>query len=464
MQGRWLALFVIAAAIPVGVEAGCGRRDVHLAPDESRTVAAFVEAGAPSPDRLWTSDDYQRFAQIARATSRVSARGLPRFDSAASGPLMARVVSAENFRPLHDKRLTAQDRMIQAVDLEHALMTLTATYLGPPYAAESLSRELAELMGFTLEAMVEKWVVANEHLGTLPAAAQPARAAALEEVGQLTSLFVQMAVRSLNEKRLYPPPEMRRLAASLEKTLPALLPYVGERAHAEVVSTLRRVAKENCDAQTSATLGRLLDKITYGPAVALPRAGNDDAAYARYQTRIQQLPADTTATAALAQLGLPYEKHTFAENESVAEEWVYPTGLRERTRLRFDIDTGKLQNVTKASFDEDASFIHDGSRLMSDWDATRLHRLRAIRVGMSASEVRAIARPLLELPESQTSGIPLLPGSNPTTAKGDWWIYTLGNLTLRVTMRLDRVVAVSEVVSGHIPGKLWTHPIPVTVR
>jgi hypothetical protein len=145
----------------------------------------------------------------------------------------------------------------------------------------------------------------------------------------------------------------------------------------------------------------------------------------------------------------------------VAEEWIYPTGLRERTSLRFDADTGKLLNVTRVPFAEDVSFIHDGSRLMSDWEAARLHRLRTIRVGMSAAEVRAIGRPLLEMPESHTGRIPAPPGISRTPAKGDWWVYPLGKITLRVTMREHQVVEVSELVSGQIPGKEWTHPIPV---
>jgi hypothetical protein len=98
---------------------------------------------------------------------------------------------------------------------------------------------------------------------------------------------------------------------------------------------------------------------------------------------------------------------------------------------------------------------------MSDWEAARLHRLRTIRVGMPAAEVRAIGRPLLEMPESHTAGIPVTPGTSRTPAKGDWWVYPLGKLTLKVTMREGRAVEVSELVSGQIPGSKWTHPIPV---
>lgn len=461
MQHRWLAMFVLTVAIPVRVEAGCESGDVRLAPDQSRTVAAFVEAGAPPADRLWTPDDYQKFAMLMSTTRGLSARGLPRFDSAASGPLMTRLVSAENFRPLHNKQLPANDRMLQSAYLVHAMTTITGTYLGPSDAAEVFDRELAELMAFTLQSMVEMWVVTDEFIGTSAWTERPAREGRYDPVRVETSRFIQIAAKSLNEKRLYRPAEMRRLAASLEETLPSLLPYLRESEYSEIVRTLRSVAVENCDAQTSATLGRLVEKITYGPVPAMPRAGDAAAAYASYQTRTQQLASDTTARAALGQLGLPYEKHTFVENGSLAEEWVYPTGPRERTRLRFDADTGKLLNVTKASFDEDVSFLHDGSPLMSEWDAVRLHRLRAIRVGMSAAEVRAIGRPLLEMPESHTGNIPVLPGTSRTRAKGDWWVYTLGKLTLTVTMREGRAVEVSELISGPIPGRNWTHPIPV---
>lgn len=463
MQHRWLVLFVIAAAIPVGVEAGCRPGDVRLAPDESRTVAAFVEAGAPAPDRPWTADDYQKFAKIIGTTRDLGARGLPRFDSAASGPLLTRLVSTENFRSLHNKQLPANERMLQSAYLVYAMTSITGTYIGPTHATEFFGRELAELMAFTLESLVEMWVVTDEFIGTVPWTERLAREGGYEQVRVETTRLIQIAANSLNDKRFYSPPEMRLLAASLEKTLPSLLTYLGEAEYSQIVTTLRSVAEKNCDAQTSATLGRLVDTITYGPVPTMPRAADAATAYASYQTRIQQLALGTTVDAALAQLGLPYEKHTFVENGGVVEEWIYPTGLRERTRLRFD-DTGKLLNVTRTAFDEDVSFLHDGSRLMSDWDAARLHRLRAIRVGMSAAEVRAIGRPLLEMPESHTDRIPALPGASRTRAKGDWWVYPLGKLTLKVTMREGRAVEVSELVSGQMAGKEWTHPIPVIRR
>lgn len=461
MQRRRLALLVITAAIAVRVEARCGRGDAPPTPDQSRTVAAFVEAGAPSPERVWTSDDYQKFAKLIDTTRDLNARGLPRFDSAASGPLMARLVSAENFRSLHDKQLPVIDRMLQSAYLVHAMTSIAGTYLGPTDAAEFFDRELAEVMAFTLESMVEMWAVTDEFIGTLPWEKRPARDGQYDPVRVETSRFIQIAAKSLNEKRLYRPAEMRRLAASLDKTLPSLLVYLRESEYSQIVGTLRSVAEGNCDAQTSAALRRLVSKLTYGPVPAMPRAADAAAAYASYQTRIQQLAPGTTADAALAQLGLPYEKHAFVENGSLAEEWIYPTGPRERTRLRFDAGTGKLLNATKASFEEDVSFLHDGSPLMSDWDAARLHRLRAIRVGMPAAEVRAIGRPLLEMPESHTGTIPIVPGTSRTPAKGDWWIYPLGKLTLKVTMREDRAVEVSELVSGNIPGRNWTHQLPV---
>ena len=374
---------------------------------------------------------------------------------------MIRLVSSENLRTLHNKQLPADERMLQSAYLVQAMTSITATYLGPTDATEVFHRELAELMAFTLESMVEMWVVTDEFIGTFPWTDRLAREGQYEQVRVQTSRFIQIAANSLNDRRLSLPAEMRRLAASLEKTLPSLLPYLGEAEYSQIVTTLRSVARENCDGQTSATLGRLVAKITYGPVPTLPRTADPTAAYASYRTRIQQLTLGMTTDAALAQLGLPYEKHAFVENGGVANEWIYPTGLRERTRLRFDADTGKLLNVTTVRFDEDVSFLHDGSRLMSDWEATRLHRLRTIRVGMSAAEVRAIGRPLLEMPESHTSRIPVQPGSSRTPAKGDWWVYALGKITLKVTMHQDHVVEVCELVSGQIPGKEWTHPIPV---
>lgn len=177
-------------------------------------------------------------------------------------------------------------------------------------------------------------------------------------------------------------------------------------------------------------------------------AADDAAAYTKYQTAMQKLAeGESTPAAAEAQAGPPYMRYTFLENGRLTQEWVYPTGPREQTTLKFDVDGGELTAVTKASFGFDVSFIHDDSPVMSAADAEKRERLKGIRVGMAASEVRAIARPDMVLKHDVMKGITSQIARSPALRKpadGDWWIYRCGDLDVTVTVHGDRVVEISE--------------------
>jgi hypothetical protein len=182
-------------------------------------------------------------------------------------------------------------------------------------------------------------------------------------------------------------------------------------------------------------------------SAAVP-AVDDAAAYTKYQAAMQKLAeGETTPAGAEAEAGPPYMKYTFLENGRLTQEWVYPTGPREQTTLKFDVDGGELTAVTKASFGFDVSFIHDDSPVMSADDAAKRDRLKGIRLGMTAAEVRAIARPDMVLKHDVMKGITSQIARSPALRKpadGDWWVYRCGDLDVTVAVHADRVVEISE--------------------
>jgi hypothetical protein len=64
--------------------------------DQSLTIERYMELGIPSPDRIWGAEEY---AQTAFVLSSLPKDELPRFNSARSGALFARMVSTENLLP-----------------------------------------------------------------------------------------------------------------------------------------------------------------------------------------------------------------------------------------------------------------------------------------------------------------------------------------------------------------------------
>lgn len=177
-------------------------------------------------------------------------------------------------------------------------------------------------------------------------------------------------------------------------------------------------------------------------------AADDAAAYAKYQAVMRQLAEGaTTLAVAEAQAGPPYTRYTYLEEGRLTQEWVYPTGPREQTTLKFDVNGDELTAVTKASFGFDVSFIHDESPVMTDAEAAKRNRLKSIRVGMSPAEVRAIAQPDMvmkhDVLKGVTSRIARSPGLR-KPAEGDWWVYRCGDLDVTLTVHADRVVEISE--------------------
>ena len=79
--------------------------------DRSLTTEAYLQLGMPSPDRMWTPEDYSQAVRILKTITEKDARELPRYDSQNSGKLFARISSRDNLAAMLNKNLPLNTRL-----------------------------------------------------------------------------------------------------------------------------------------------------------------------------------------------------------------------------------------------------------------------------------------------------------------------------------------------------------------
>ncbi|HEX2833151.1 MAG TPA: hypothetical protein VHW00_09055 [Thermoanaerobaculia bacterium] len=268
MHYRRLVLLFIAAVVSLRLQAECDKGSVKVPADESLTVAAYVEAGAPAADREWSSHDYAKFVEVLQGTVEKDAHQLPRFDSEKSGALMRRLVSETNFRVFQDTNLPMSTRLPEAAAFAQNLALLTGIYLQASNQGEPFDRELVELMGFIARVNDEIWTLADEFLASLPEEERGAKSGAIDTMRGGTAQVVIGAIQSFSEATTYRPAELRRFATLLAPSLPKLLPRLSAESSKEALIALRKMSSENCDDEVRALLGKLLESATGSVASA----------------------------------------------------------------------------------------------------------------------------------------------------------------------------------------------------
>src|SRR5262249_7733861 len=83
--------------------------------DASLTLAEYIDAGVPAPDRVWTSADYQA-ASAALERIGKDRDVLPRWRSDKSGALFERLVDARNLDLLRDHKTPPDMRLAMGAD------------------------------------------------------------------------------------------------------------------------------------------------------------------------------------------------------------------------------------------------------------------------------------------------------------------------------------------------------------
>jgi hypothetical protein len=226
--------------------------------DRSLSLEEYTKVGVPAPDKPWSADDMIAAAASLTTLVERSPEYLPRYQSARSGSLFARITSAENLQLLKDPSEPIDQRFDRCTKFDQASDTIFNLYaLSFPRGAIADS-ELVELMGMHFRGAVVMIALAREYAKTLNQQdpKYPMLIARCVRIKQGLASTVAGALQSFSEKATYRTTELRRLADYLQDTLPAIVAELSPEAQTDV---LARIEKTRRSAATE--LGPSLDNL-----------------------------------------------------------------------------------------------------------------------------------------------------------------------------------------------------------
>jgi hypothetical protein len=193
---------------------------------ELKTVE-YVAMGAPSPAHRWTVAD---FIAAQRALAPLPPDKLPRKGSA----MFSRMMSLDNFVPLHDDR-PLQDRGNIAFALLPCVRALTEAYMKQSSIDAGLDAEAIDAMETVVAYFTDIGAILDARAATLPAGSPPPPMR-----GQMAGIG-SSALERLADAKSYHLNERLRLATSLSKSLPALLSHADVAGRSAIRSQLTAI-------------------------------------------------------------------------------------------------------------------------------------------------------------------------------------------------------------------------------
>jgi hypothetical protein len=200
---------------------------------EPLKTVEYVAMGAPSPAHRWTVAD---FIAAQRALASLPPDKLPRKGSA----MFSRMMSLDNFVPLHDDR-PLQDRGNIAFALLPCVRALTEAYMKQSSVDAGLDAEAIDAMQTVVAYFTDIGAILDARAATLPAGAPPPPLR-----GQMAGIG-SSALERLADAKSYHLNERLRLATSLSKSLPALLSHAdvsGRQAIRGQLTAIQNAVKE----------------------------------------------------------------------------------------------------------------------------------------------------------------------------------------------------------------------------
>jgi len=256
---------VVALIMGAGFQIGLAQSP-SVAPDHSLTTRSYVQKGLPADDREWSGDDYAQAASVLKALAANDSTHLPRYGSAASGGVFARIVSPENLKLVEMETLPVHVRFAAAVSIMKNLNQIIIVYTSASTVSQMFDSELVELFRYTLEISRHMMLLGEKVIALVPTDApdREVRLKGWEQMRRGVATIVSACFTALIEKKSFKLSDLARLAKTLEGTLPAILPRLPPGTQQELPLRLQRMIEQESDS----TLKEALEHI----AVALDKS------------------------------------------------------------------------------------------------------------------------------------------------------------------------------------------------
>jgi hypothetical protein len=216
-------------------------------PAEPLKTVEYVAMGAPSPAHRWTVAD---FIAASRTIAPLPPAKLPRKGS----PMFSRIMSLDNFVPLHDSR-PLQDRGNIAFALLPPVRSLTEAYMKQSSLDAGLDAEAVDAMITTIAYFTEIGTLLDAKANTLPAGAPP------PPMRGVMAGIGSSALERLADRKSYRLSERLRLASSLTNSLPALLSHADNEGKVAIRAQLTAIQNAVTEPEMKKAVAQIAAKL-----------------------------------------------------------------------------------------------------------------------------------------------------------------------------------------------------------
>jgi hypothetical protein len=225
-------------------------------------AAELFYLGQKIPDihKPWNSADYQLLLEALEKVDKTQANALPRRSGEFTGPIYARMVSEENFRPQLNIYAPLELRQNEARDALFRLKELMRLYFDfraaqQPYAAEALG-----LMSYSLRQQSVLFTLTTEFWMTLAQSEQsnPVRLQGLQETKAAAAMLTSSALDYLGLTKQFGREELVLYSAELSKQLPELFIHLNGEVREQLLLRCEQLAEQHAYAEVRRNMQELL--------------------------------------------------------------------------------------------------------------------------------------------------------------------------------------------------------------
>lgn len=227
--------------------------------DRSLEASAYVLNGLPDPGVLWHTRDLMTASGVLSDVGLADPAQLPRFESARSGAIFARLIDPQNYAVLDAPGLGAEERMAHATGILSAFRTLAYIYLHAISEGVDLDREMAELTGFGLEVVWRSFRLLDA-LAAGMSKNDPDFAQRVEGIVTFKSGLNEIvggSVGSLGQREVFGTQARRQLARHLQRLLPRIVVFLPPVQRTDTQMLLQTLGREEGDENVRALIAQI---------------------------------------------------------------------------------------------------------------------------------------------------------------------------------------------------------------
>lgn len=229
----------------------------------------YVALGLAAYDRNWSSADLRESAAYLSALTTTKPGSLPRYLSARSGKVFARITSSDNLAVLSNPAASVSIRLPAALLYTHELNGIYQLYVAALQSKTVTGEDLVELHGARLRACRVLLELAEEFLPTL-AKSDPkylSRIEGIQAMRSATSDVMLAAVHALSEPLTYGLPARKRLVEYCREAFPAIAPRLAVAKRDALVLELKAAVGRPNLSNLQPELGMLQQEVTRTVAI-----------------------------------------------------------------------------------------------------------------------------------------------------------------------------------------------------